>query len=135
MSQSPNPGITSFLLINLALQAPAPYTEICYEKWIKEETRLDIRTGSRAEDTRQKESAREENRQDIEANRRRDTTKGIQSGTVSRLPGLKLRPSKTPWPPAMDGEVGLKAKYTGGTVLCGPFAGFEFYQGCDCQAR
>jgi hypothetical protein len=63
--------------------------------------------------TGSKEDWRGADRQNIEANRGRDTTKGIQSGTVSRLPSLKLRRSKAPWPPAMDGEVGLKAKYTG----------------------
>jgi len=42
--------------------------ETHYEKWIKEETRLDIRTGSRTKIARQKESVREENCKDAEAN-------------------------------------------------------------------
>ena len=54
----------------------------------KKETRLDIRTGSRAEDTRQKESAREENCKDSEADRGRDATKSVQHWIVARLPRL-----------------------------------------------
>jgi hypothetical protein len=40
----------AFLLLDFQLQASAPYTwrTDSYEKWIKKETRLDIRTGSRA---------------------------------------------------------------------------------------
>jgi hypothetical protein len=41
--------------------------EIRYEKWIKEETRLDSRAGSRTKIARQKENAREENCKDSEA--------------------------------------------------------------------
>ena len=41
------------------------------------------------ESTGSKENWGGNNRQDAEANRGRDTTKGIQSRTVSRLPGLK----------------------------------------------
>jgi len=96
---------------------------------------MDVSTGSDVEDPCEKEDKGSQHRQNPEANRRRYPPKGIRSGTVTRLPGLKLRPSKAPWPPAMDGEVGLKAKYTGGTGLCGPLAGFEIYQGCDFQAR
>jgi len=55
MSQSPNPGIRSFLLINLALKAPALTMEIRYEKW--KETRLDNRPSSRAKDDGEKENA------------------------------------------------------------------------------
>ena len=46
-ARSPRRGYAdrAFLLIDSPLQAAAPYKEIRYEKWIKEETRLDIRTG------------------------------------------------------------------------------------------
>ena len=62
MSQSPNTGIISFLLIDSRYKH-RPFIwryGDSYEKWIKE-TRLDIRTGSRTQVARQKEGAREEN--------------------------------------------------------------------------
>jgi len=80
-------------LIDFQLQAAAPYKEILYEKWIKEETRVDIGTGSRAEDTRQKERAREENCKDSEAHRGRDTSKGIQPRSITRLARVTSRRS------------------------------------------
>ena len=47
--------------------------------------RLDIRTGSRTKIARQKENAREENRQVSEAHRRRDAAKSVQHRIVTRL--------------------------------------------------
>jgi hypothetical protein len=63
-----------------------------YEKR-KKETRLDIRTGSRTKIAREKESAREENCKDPQANRGRDTTKSVQLGTFARLSRLASRSS------------------------------------------
>jgi hypothetical protein len=60
--------------------------EIRYEKWIKEETRLDSRASSRTQDPRAEEDARGENRQVSEAHRRRDATKGIR--IIARLARL-----------------------------------------------
>jgi hypothetical protein len=48
---------------------------------------------SRAEDTRQKESAREENCKDSEADRGRDTSKGIQPRIIPRLARVTSRRS------------------------------------------
>jgi hypothetical protein len=84
MSQNPNPGIRSSLSFDFQLQAPAPYKEICYEQWIKEETRLDSHAGSRTQDPRAQEDASQENSQVAEANRGRNAAKSIQSRIVSR---------------------------------------------------
>jgi len=80
----------AFLLIDSQLQTPSPYMEILYEKWIEEKTRLDIRTGSWTKIAREKENAREENRQVSEAQRRRDAAKSVQYWAFARLAGLKL---------------------------------------------
>jgi len=96
---------------------------------------VDASTGSDVEDPCEEENKGGQHRQNLEANRGRNAAKGFQSRIITRFPGLKLRTSKAPWPLAMAGEVGLKAKYTGGTGLCGPLAGFEIYQGCHCQAH
>ena len=59
--------------------------EILYEKWIKEETRLDSRAGSRTEDDGAQEDARRENRQVSETHGRRYAPKGVQHRPFARL--------------------------------------------------
>ena len=54
------------------------------EKWIKE-TRLDISTGSRAEDDGTQENPRRPNCQKVETNRRGNAAESIQFGIVARL--------------------------------------------------
>jgi hypothetical protein len=54
---------------------------------------VDTSTSSHVEDTRPKENARGENRQNTKANRRCDAAKGILYGFVARLAGLKFPPA------------------------------------------
>src|SRR5208282_1228880 len=66
----------------------AAYTwRYLYEKWNKE-TRLVTHTGSRIKIARQKESAREENCKDSEADRGRDTAKSIKHRALVGFPRL-----------------------------------------------
>jgi hypothetical protein len=67
-------------LISFQLKVPPLITgeQIRYEKWIKEETRLDTRAGSRTQVARPQESTRKENCKDSKAHRGRDTAKGFQ---------------------------------------------------------
>ena len=65
-------------------------------KKVSNTPRLDSRSCADLEDTGSKENRSGENRQDVEANRGRDAAKGIQSGTVTRFPGLILRTSSLP---------------------------------------
>jgi hypothetical protein len=62
-----------------------------YEEWNKE-TRLDIRTGSRAQVARKKENIHEENRQNPETDGGRDPSKGIRHRAVIGFPRIILVP-------------------------------------------
>jgi len=55
-----------------------------HEKWIKE-TRMDIRPGSRAADNGPQKDPRWPNCQEVETDRRSDTSKSIQYRIVARL--------------------------------------------------
>jgi len=83
-------------LPNVALKGAAPNTWRIdsYEKWIKEKTRLDDRSCAYLESTGSKENHSGEDRQNPKANRGRNAAKSVQSGIISRLPGLKLRTSR-----------------------------------------
>ena len=70
--------------MNDQLQGAPSYMENRYEKWIKE-TRVDIRASPRTQVARQKEDARGENRQIVEAQRGRDAAESIQHRSLPRF--------------------------------------------------